>query len=33
MGTLAGARAMRQAVDKTHGIEYEQAITKWGYVK
>jgi len=32
-GTIAGARAMRQAVDKTHGIEYEQAIAKWGYVK
>ena len=32
-GTVAGARAMRQAVDKTHGIEYEQAIAKWGFVK
>ena len=33
MGTLAGANAMRQAIDKTHEIEYEQAIAKWGYVK
>jgi ribulose-bisphosphate carboxylase large chain len=33
MGTLAGAKAMRQAIDKTHGIEYEQAIAKWGFVK
>ena len=33
MGTLAGARAMRQAIDKQHNIEYEQAIAKWGFVK
>jgi ribulose 1,5-bisphosphate carboxylase large subunit-like protein len=33
MGTLAGAKAMRQAIDKTHDIEYEQAIAKWGFVK
>ena len=33
VGTLAGAKAMRQAIDKNHGIEYEQAISKWGYVK
>jgi len=32
-GTTSGALAMRQAIDKTHGIEYEQAIAKWGYVK
>jgi ribulose 1,5-bisphosphate carboxylase large subunit-like protein len=32
-GTIAGARAMRQAVDKTHGVEYEQAIAKWGFTK
>lgn len=32
-GTLAGARAMRQAVDKEHGHEYEVAIKKWGLVK
>lgn len=31
-GTLAGARAMRQAVDKTHGREYEMAIQKWGKI-
>jgi ribulose-bisphosphate carboxylase large chain len=31
-GTLAGARAMRQAVDKKHGAEYHQAISKWGKV-
>lgn len=29
-GTLAGARAMRQAVDKTHGPEYKQAVDLWG---
>lgn len=29
-GTLGGARAMRQAIDKTYGPEYEQAIYKWG---
>ena len=32
-GTLAGAKAMRQAVDQTHGPEFEAAIAKWGYVK
>lgn len=32
-GTIAGARAMRQAVDKTYGPEYDQAITKWGLIK
>jgi ribulose-bisphosphate carboxylase large chain len=32
-GTRAGARAMRQAVDKTYGPEYDQAITKWGLIK
>lgn len=32
-GTIAGARAMRQAVDKTYGPEYDQAITKWGLQK
>jgi len=30
-GTVAGARAMRQAVDKTPGEEYRVAIAKWGY--
>jgi len=29
-GTVAGAAAMRQAIDRTYGIEYDQAITKWG---
>ena len=29
-GTLAGARAMRQAIDKTHGPEYKQAVDLWG---
>jgi ribulose-bisphosphate carboxylase large chain len=29
-GTVAGACAMRQAIDKTYGTEYHQAITKWG---
>ncbi len=32
-GTIAGARAMRQAIDKTYGPEYKQAIEKWGYIK
>ena len=31
-GTLAGAMAMRQAVDKTHGREYKLAIQKWGKI-
>ncbi len=30
LGTYGGALAMRQSIDKTHGIEYEQAIAKWG---
>jgi ribulose-bisphosphate carboxylase large chain len=32
-GTQAGATAMRQAIDKTYGPEYDQAITKWGLIK
>ena len=32
-GTRAGALAMRQAIDKTGGAEYEAAILKWGLVK
>jgi len=32
-GTIAGARAMRQAIDKTYGPEYDQSITKWGLQK
>jgi ribulose-bisphosphate carboxylase large chain len=31
-GTVAGAAAMRQAIDKTYGPEYDQAIAKWGLV-
>jgi ribulose-bisphosphate carboxylase large chain len=31
-GTRDGARAMRQAVDKTYGPEYDAAIAKWGKV-
>jgi len=31
-GTLAGARAMRQAIDKMYGEEYDQSIQKWGKV-
>jgi len=30
-GTLAGAKAMRQAIDKTPGPEFKVAIDKWGY--
>ena len=29
-GSLGGARAMRQAIDGIDGIEYKQAIAKWG---
>ena len=31
-GTVAGARAMRQAIDKNYGSEYNTAIDKWGKV-
>lgn len=31
-GTVAGATAMRQAIDKTFGPEYDQAIAKWGLI-
>lgn len=31
-GTLAGSKAMRQSIDKNYGLEYEQAIEKWGRV-
>jgi ribulose-bisphosphate carboxylase large chain len=31
-GTIAGARAMRQAIDHTYQTEYNQAIAKWGKV-
>jgi ribulose-bisphosphate carboxylase large chain len=30
LGTLAGVKAMRQAIDKNHGKEYDAAIAKWG---
>jgi ribulose-bisphosphate carboxylase large chain len=32
-GTVSGARAMRQAVDKLHGEEYHTAIKKWGLIQ
>ena len=32
-GTVAGATAMRQAIDKTYGPEYDQAIAKWGLIE
>lgn len=32
-GTLSGAKAMRQAIDKTFAEEYNEAIQKWGIVK
>jgi ribulose 1,5-bisphosphate carboxylase large subunit-like protein len=33
MGTLAGAKAMRQSIDGNHEEEYNVAIEKWGLVK
>jgi len=30
MGTLAGVKAMRQAIDKNYGPEYDAAIKQWG---
>jgi ribulose-bisphosphate carboxylase large chain len=30
MGTIAGARAMRQSIDKAYGQEYNVAVAKWG---
>lgn len=32
-GTIAGAMAMRQSIDKNYDKEYESAIKKWGYKK
>ena len=32
-GTVKGAMAMKQAIDKNLGVEYEEAIQKWGYVE
>lgn len=29
-GTLAGAKAMRQAIDKEYGVEYKTAVDLWG---
>jgi ribulose-bisphosphate carboxylase large chain len=31
-GTKNGALAMRQAIDKRYEVEYDQAISKWGYI-
>jgi ribulose-bisphosphate carboxylase large chain len=31
-GTLAGAKAMKQSIDKTYDREYSKAISKWGKV-
>lgn len=32
-GTLCGAKAMRQSIDKVYGPEYDKAIEKWGKVE
>jgi len=32
LGTTSGARAMRQAIDKNYGNEYNLAIEKWGLI-
>lgn len=32
-GTISGARAMRQSIDKKYGEEYYTAINKWGLIK
>jgi ribulose-bisphosphate carboxylase large chain len=32
-GTIKGALAMKQSIDKTYGYEYNQAIEKWGLVE
>jgi ribulose-bisphosphate carboxylase large chain len=31
-GTIAGASAMRQAINREHSVEYHQAISKWGLI-
>lgn len=31
-GTFAGAKAMRQSIDRTGGVEYEAALGKWSLV-
>ena len=30
MGTVAGAKAIRQSIDKAYGMEYGIAVNKWG---
>jgi ribulose 1,5-bisphosphate carboxylase large subunit-like protein len=32
-GTIKGAMAMKQAIEQNFGVEYEEAIQKWGYVE
>jgi ribulose-bisphosphate carboxylase large chain len=32
-GSLSGAKAMRQSIDREYSDEYEQAISKWGIVE
>ena len=32
-GSMKGAMAMKQAIDQNFGVEYEEAIQKWGYVE
>lgn len=32
-GTIAGAKAMRQAIDNNHQEEYYTAIKKWGFIE
>jgi ribulose-bisphosphate carboxylase large chain len=32
-GTIAGAKAMKQSINKTYGSEYEEAIKKWGLIE
>ncbi len=32
-GTVAGVKAMRQAIDGNYGVEYYQAVDKWGIVE
>jgi ribulose 1,5-bisphosphate carboxylase large subunit-like protein len=31
-GSICGATAMRQSIDKTYGPEYQQAVEKWGEI-
>ena len=33
MGSIGGARAMRQAIDQEYGQEYHIAIEKWGHTE